>query len=146
MKLKNYEINPFINFLINDLDLIDQKSRMRTRFVKLLNDRLTQFKEEHFQLLNEHCNLDEGGNPIVKPIENSEQREYDVKNLALFNDSYQVLVNEDVVIEQNEEHKNMLLTVKDAVLNCGISFKGNDAFIYDRWAEIVEQIEYFDEN
>lgn len=139
IKLFNYEIELFIKFLF-DLKLVDQKSRMRTRFIRLLSEKLQLFEEERLQLLKEHSYLDEQGN--IRVIEKDGDTLYDVKDLNKFNIAVNQLLYEEVVIEQNIEREVMLLTVKDIVLNCGLEFVGKEAVNYDRFCEIVEQINY----
>lgn len=139
IKLYNYELEPFIEFLYK-LNLVDQKSRMRTRFIKLLAEKLQLFREEHLQLLREHCNLDEEGNPKI--LVRDGQQQYDVIDQSVFGPAFRELASEEVVIEQNEERKKMLLSVQDSVLNCGLVFEGQSQFEYDRWCEIVEQVDY----
>ncbi len=51
-------------------------------------------------------------------------------------------MSEEWIIEKNEERKDMLLTLKDAVLNLDIVLKGKKAMEYDRWCEIAESIKY----
>lgn len=113
---------------------------MRTRFVRLLNEKLQLLEEERMQLIKEHSRKDENGNPIV--IEKDGKQVYDVVNIDEFNQAYARLLNEEVYIDQNMERKQMLESVKDSVLNCGIEFKGQKALEYDNWCEIVEQINY----
>ena len=47
---------------------------------------------------------------------------------------------EEWVIELSEENKDMLLTLKDSILNLDIILKGKEAMQYDRWCEILEFI------
>lgn len=142
MKLYNYQLKTFIEFLLS-LSLIDQKSRMRTRLTNLLNDKLNQFKEEHIQLLKEHCHLDENDMPKILEVEGEQQ--FDVIDIEAFSKAYSDLENEEVFIEQNCERRNMLLSVKDSVLNCGMEFSGESAMRYDAVCQIVEQIQYEEE-
>lgn len=139
MKLFNYELEPFIEFLYN-LKLVDRKSRMRTRFIRLLNEKLQLLEDERLQLIREHARLDENGDPVI--IVKDGKQVYDVKDIEKFNQAYMRLLHEEVVIDQTLERKDMLETVKDIVLNCGLEFEGEDQFKYDRWCEIMEQVDY----
>lgn len=139
MRIKNFEIKPFIDFLMN-LELIGKKSRMRTRFVKLLMERQMLINEEHQELLKQYSELDEEGNPKV--VEKDGELLYDVKDKISFTREYNILLNEDFVIEETEDKKEMLLTVQDIVLNCEMMFKGAEALLYDRFCEILEEIKY----
>ena len=67
---------------------------------------------------------------------------WDIKDKDGFNADYKELMMEEWVLDLNEEKKDMLLTLKDSVLNLDIILKGKEALQYDRWCEIVEQIKY----
>jgi len=139
MRIKNYEIRSFVDFLMK-LELAGKKSRMRTRFVRLLLERQNLIDEEHRDLVLQYSNLDDEGEP--KTIERDGELMYDIKDIVSFNREYNILMNEEYIIEQTEDRKDMLLTVQDAVLNCDIVFKGTEALKYDRFCEIVEEINY----
>ena len=113
---------------------------MRTRFKNLLIDKYILFKKEHMQLLKEHCNLDENGNPKIIRDEKLDKNVFDVKDFHAFEKAYAELLQEEVIIAENEENRAMLESVRDSVLNCGIEFTGKEADMYNRFCEIVEQI------
>lgn len=142
MKLYNHELQKFIEFLY-DLELIDQKSRMRTRLINLLVNKQRLFSDEYQLMVREHSNLDKHGNPLI--IEVGDEKHFDIRDIDAFNKAYLGLLNEEVIIEQNQENKKMLLTIQDIILNCGLSFKGQEAVEYERYCEIVEQIHYNEE-
>ena len=136
----NIEIEPFINFLM-ELELPAKQSRMRTRFCKLGIERLSLLEEEKMEIIKKHANIDENGE--VKQVKDEQGRLiWDIKVKDGFNADYKELMIEEWVLELNEEKKDMLLTLKDAVLNLDIILKGKEALQYDRWCEIVEQIKY----
>lgn len=142
MKLKNREIAGFVNFLLM-LDLAGKQSRMRTRLAKLLDERSRLVDEERLEILKELAEKDENGQPKQETDE-AGNTIYVLSDEAKekFNAEYAELMDEDCVIEETEERRDMLLTVKEAVLNCDMKFKGQDALLYDRYCEIVEAIEY----
>lgn len=139
MKMKNEEVQHFANFLMS-FELKGRDSRMRTRFVKILAERIELVNEEHKELIRQYARFDEQGEAIV--VEINGQKAYDVPDRAAFNREYFLLLNEDFVIEENEERKEMLLFIKDVILNCDKTFKGREALEYDRWCDIVEEIQY----
>lgn len=139
MKIINAEAQDFANFLMS-IDLIGRDSRFRTRFVRLLMERVQQVKSEHAELIKQFARFDEEGNPIIVKING--QDAYDVPDRASFNKEYNLLLNEEYVIDETEERKEMLLLIKDIILNCQKTFKGREALEYDRWCEIVEAIKY----
>ena len=143
MRIRNHEIGKFISFLM-ELELKGRESRLRTRFVKLLAERKNLVDDEHYQLILQHSNLDENGNPKV--IELNGQKMYDIDNIVAFNIDYNILLNEEFVIDETEERKEMLLLVKDVILNCDKTFKGEEAILYDRMCDVVEEIRYEESN
>lgn len=136
MKIKKYELEPFISFIhLLKLERVD--SRMRTRFKKLLLDKYQDFAEELDEINKSYAIKDESGEIIVEDnkinFENNDERLKEIMDLS----------NEEIHIEQNEENKKMLLSVKESILNRGPSeLEGKEADIYDSLAEIVEQINY----
>lgn len=139
MRMMNGEVEPFINFLMS-FELVGRDSRMRTRFVKLLAERASLIKDEHAELIRQFAKFDENGDPYIVEIDG--QKAYDVPDRVAFNKEYHLLLCEEFVIEENEERKEMLLFIKDVILNCEKTFKGREALEYDRWCEIVEEIKY----
>jgi hypothetical protein len=139
MKIKNYEVKEFANFLIN-LELKGRESRLRTRFVKVLMGRADLIDEEHVELIKQFAKFDDKGEPII--IEIDGVKTYDVPEKEAFNKEYYALLNEEFILEENEERKEMLLLLKEVILNCEMTFKGREALEYDRWCEIVEEIVY----
>lgn len=139
MRMKNIEVEPLVEFIMK-FELKGKESRMRTRFARLLSERIQMVNEEHQQLLKNYSNLDEDGNVIV--LEREGKSFYDVVDKQKFSREYFLLMNEDYVIDLNEERKEMLILVKELILDCEMTFKYEEALQYDRWCEIVEQIEY----
>lgn len=140
MKMFNIEVEPFINFLM-ELELPAKQSRMRTRFCKLGIERLKLIAEERMDIIKRYANLDENGE--IKQIKNSEGiLLWDVQDKDAYNNDYKELMIEEWVVELSEENKDMLLTLKDSVLNLDVILKGKEAMQYDRWCEIVETIKY----
>lgn len=130
MKIKNIELEQYIQFL-DQLDLSGTQSRMRTRFKNLLIEYNTRFHQERLDIIKTYSNLDENGN--IKIIKNKDREIPDWKENGEenANKEFQELCFEDVVIEENEERKQILLSVKDAILNCNKTFSGEDADFYD---------------
>lgn len=140
MRILNVELESFVNFLMEE-PLNGKQSRMRTRFCKLLSEQINLIKDEEHQLIVKHCKKEEDGTLKTKIDEN--QREvYDIENLDLLNNDIKELMLEEYVLDNNEERKQMFLTIKDIVENTERTFKGREALEYDRFCEIVETIEY----
>lgn len=140
MKMLNAEIENFANFLM-EIELEGRKSRLRTRFVKVLQERLKLIQEEHKAILEQYTAKDEEGE--LKTIDTEDGgRAYDVQDYEAFQKEYQDLLVEEFVIDQTQERKQMLEAVREGVLNTDMVFKGKDALVFDRYCEIVEQVEY----
>ncbi|ALA47850.1 hypothetical protein ABE137_12710 [Brevibacillus laterosporus] len=139
MRIKNGDLEDFAKFLMS-FELIGKESRLRTRLVKILMEKFKAVTEEHNDLIRQFARFDEDGEPYI--IEINGQRAYDVPDRQAFNREYFLLMNEDTIIEENEERKEMLLFIKELILNCDKTFKGKEAFEYDSWCEIVEGIKY----
>jgi hypothetical protein len=141
MKIYNYEINRLYDFLLQE-ELVGKKSRMRTRFCKMLLERMQQISDEHQKLILEFAELDENGNPKTEPTSDGKQRKYVMRDFDAFSREYDILMREEFVIEETEERKDMLLTVADIVLNSNQTFSGQDAIFYDRFCEVFENLSY----
>lgn len=139
MIILNVEINGLIKFLM-DIELSGKQSRMRTRFCKLIGERLKEIEEERFKLIDKYVKKDEEGNFLTK--EKNGIQIYDIENIESFNKEYEELMREELVIDETNERKEMLLTVRDILLNTEQTFKGQDAMNYDRYCEIFENLQY----
>jgi hypothetical protein len=139
MRIKNIEVEPLITFLM-EMELKGRDSRFRTRFVKLLMERQTLIEGEHKDLIKQFSSIGEDGQPNT--IEQNGKSFYDVQDKVGFNKEYFMLMNEDFIIEETEERKEMLILLKDVILNCEMTFMGGEALKYDRWCDIFEEIKY----
>ena len=144
MKLYYGEIDVVYDFLLNELELSGKQNRMRMKFLKILSEKFQEFRQFYIQLVKENCRVDDEGNLKTKKVNGQEV--YDIIDEQKFQREYEELVREEVVIEENEENKEMLLTIRDAVLNCPVPYKGKKAIIYDRICEIFENIYGGDKN
>lgn len=138
MKLLNGELEPVASFLLNELPLAGKRSRMRTKLYTILLAKHEEFRKFHLQLLKEHCNLDENGNP--KTVHRGDQEVYDIIDEEAFFKEYQELAHEEVAIEENEENQEMLTVVQGAVEDCPTAFQGQQAVLYERVASLFDHI------
>ncbi|WNF31631.1 DUF1617 family protein [Aeribacillus composti] len=133
LKIEKAKLAPIIN-LFYDLSLRGKQSRHRSKFIKLLSERLEEYQEDLKELLKEHCNLDEKGEPIVK-----EDNTFDVKDIDAFIKDRKELDEEEIVIEGGD-YQDMLKTVKEILMNCDREFSGQEAMIYDYICERFEAV------
>ncbi|PIH59174.1 hypothetical protein [Paenibacillus sp. LK1] len=136
MKIYNHQLEKLIVFL-HSLELERKDSRMRTRFKNLLIDKLQTVLDETVVINKQYIAHDENNQPIK---ENGDYLIKDnVKRVADINE----LMNEAYEVPQDINNREMLLSIKDSVLNHSPStFKGDEADVYDMVCELVEQIEY----
>jgi hypothetical protein len=133
--MHNVEVESFGNFLL-ELSLKGKESRMRTRFIKVLQERMELVKAEHQELIKQYANFNDDGEPEV--IEKDGQQVYDIKDISAFNKDYNELMMEKFIIDETASNKDMVEAVKNAVLNCDKVFSGQEALVFDRYCEIVE--------
>lgn len=142
----NYEIQSIYSFFKKQ-SLSPAKSRMRTRFCKLLEERLAEIEESKKEIMKEFCELDE--NMELKQIYNSVTGEtsYKIKegnNDKLAKELYE-LMNEELIIEVTVDKQVMIQAVKDIILNIEEKLNNQSSpsdYEYDRWCEIFENWYY----
>ncbi|WP_146259706.1 hypothetical protein [Paenibacillus silvae] len=100
-------------------------------------DKLQTVLDETVLINKQYIVYDENSQPVK---ENGDYLIKDnVKRLADINE----LMNEVHEIPQDVNNREMLLSIKDSVLNHSpATFKGDEADTYDMVCELVEQIEY----
>ncbi|MGM1044889.1 MAG: hypothetical protein ACQEXX_01945 [Bacillota bacterium] len=136
MKIYNYELEAFITFL-RSLKLERKDSRMRTRFKNMLIEKYQRLIDEINEINATYSVKDSEGNTLIE-----EDRVIFSDNSKRLEDLRE-LTNEVVVFEQSEENKDMFLSIKESVLHrAPLEFEGDDADRFDRFCEIVEQINY----
>ncbi|WP_141904016.1 hypothetical protein [Lysinibacillus sp. Y5S-8] len=145
MMMKNYEIGELQSFLFN-LILKGKESRMRTRFIKLLEDQIDLIKMERQQLINDYALKDESGKIVTdtKEIHNKEEEvvvfpsEEAEKEAQM---QIMLMMDEDFIMEETADKIEMLTTLQNIILNCELEFTGQKAVLYDRFCEIFEDIQ-----
>jgi len=138
MRLKNYEIETFTNLLFN-MKLKSRDSRMRTRLVRQLDEYWQSvFQAERTELISQYAKKDVNGEIVLN--EDRTQAILIEESIPEFNAEFNMLMNEEYVIEENETNREMLLIVAHLILNCELEFNGNDAVMYDNWCEKFEEI------
>jgi len=135
VKIENHKLAPVINLLF-DLPLRGKQSRHRTKFIKLLNERLQEYQKDFRELLKDHCHLDENGEPKTK----NDGQHWDVKDIDTFVKDKKEL-DEEVFIIEGANNQEMLKTIKEVLDNCDRAFSGQEAMIYDYICEKFEEAE-----
>lgn len=133
MRIKNYEIENFIKFLLEE-ELSGKYSRLRMRFIKILKEKLDEIEYERRILIDLYAKKDENSNPIM----NEDENVYEMEDIETFKKEYFDMMNEEYIISETEEREEMLKCIRHIVLNTIRTFKNDDAIQYDRWCDIVE--------
>lgn len=137
LRMFNYEVEGLTNFLMEQ-KLAGKRSRMRTRFSKLLIARLEEIEKDKTELLKEYVEREENGDFAICYDEETKQTSYKITDIDSFNTEYDILMKEEFIIFENPEREEMMDVVRDVVLNCESAYSGKEAIQYDRWCEIVE--------
>lgn len=138
MKFFNYELNPIEDFVLNELQLSGAHNIKRMKFLKILAKKQEEFAEDRMVLIKEHSRLDNSKNPVI--IKNGAKLLYDIIDQEKFNKAIKDLTNESFVIEENEENKEVLLSVKESLNNCETAFSGEKAVLHAYLCEKFDEI------
>ncbi|WP_246570107.1 hypothetical protein [Lentibacillus saliphilus] len=141
VEISNGKIAEIINFLY-ELKLARKHSRMRRRFIGLLQERLQLVEEDRKELLKEHSNKDEHGEAIIN------DGQYDVKDMVAFSDDLKELYAEKMAIEGGD-NREMIKTIRQALKKFeDVEYEGKDSEIYDYLCDQfnVDQEDDKDEN
>ncbi|MDQ0254935.1 putative RNase H-like nuclease (RuvC/YqgF family) [Evansella vedderi] len=125
VKIENAKLGQAADLLFN-LSLKGKQSRHRTKFIKVLNERLKEVEEQRVQLAKEHSRIDDKGEPQVV------DGKFDIMVMEDFQKDLKELYKEELVIEGGDA-QGMLKTVKDILLKSleDKEWEGQEAVIYD---------------
>lgn len=138
LKIKNHELETFA-FLLYEMKLGGKKSRMRTRLFKVLQNHLDDLKEANELLISEYALHDENGE-LSYADKDKTKIQLDMQTAQEYYKEYEVLSNEEVVIEINEATQDMILTVAQSLLEEEVELNKNEAIIYDNICEQLEDL------
>lgn len=138
MKFCNYELSDISDFILNDLKLSGKDNRMRMKFMKIIAKKQLDFNEDHSALIKEHSRLDENGE--ITYIVKDGNRVADIIDMERFSSEFLVLANELITIEENEENKDILMSVKDSLINCDTPLSGEKAALHEYLCEKFDEI------
>ncbi|GIO22422.1 hypothetical protein [Oceanobacillus sp. J11TS1] len=113
-----------INFLY-DLSLVRKQSRMRRKFINLLDEKNKAVLDEREEILKEHSEKDADGEPIIK------NDHYQVKDQKALAEDLKELNDEMIVIEGGD-NREMIRTMKDILRKFEEEeYEGEASEIYD---------------
>lgn len=130
VRIQHKKIQPSINMLYQ-LPLKGTKSRHRSKFIKLLDARLSEVAEQERDIVKEHCHVDDEGNPKVKKMRNDVV--WDVKSpesVKAFRADREELYEEELVVEGDDNAKTLEI-MKMVLTDCDEEFSAANAEAYD---------------
>jgi len=139
MQLKNSEISGLAEFLAKE-KLGGKTSRMRTKFLKILNEAINETESFRKELIDKHSKKDDEGNALI------ENNSYVLEDVETFNKEYVELMSEEFIIDETESKREMLQHIKRILDNTETEFEGVKAFQYDSWCEAFENLKYEDKS
>lgn len=141
---KNYELKAFGDFLY-ELSLKGKDSRMRSRFIAILETQLQLIANERDILLQDYAKKDENGEPIRDKDE--EGQEFVILEDSLsFNLEVSKLMGEEFIIEIKNEKVEMIKTIQRIVFDVDKEFSGIEAERYNRFCDILETLSFEETN
>ena len=138
LTMKNFELKVFGEFLY-ELSLKGKDSRMRSRFVALIEAQLQLIQNERDILLRDYAKRDENGE-IVTGKDNEGRTIAVLADTFAYNLEISKLMNEDFTIEVKDDNKEMIKTVQEAIFNVDKEFSGFEAESYNRLCEVFEAV------
>lgn len=136
MIIYNGEIETFKEFLLSE-PLDRKKTRLRARFLKILDERLQEVNEARRELLQVYGEKDSNNQLIIS------NGRVNITDINAYNQENNDLLFEELIVDQTESIKEVLLLIQDIVLETKQEdFTGDKAQQYERWCDIVEQIDY----
>ena len=139
MKFKNVDVKGLAEFLASE-KLVKKQSRMRTKFLKLLNESINEIESFRKEMLEKYSKKDDEGNALI------ENNSYVLEDAEAFNKEYVELMNEDFIIDETESKRELLQHVERILENTETEFDGIKAFQYDAWCEAFENLKYDDKS
>lgn len=143
IKILNNEIQLVTNFLM-ELELKGKESRMRTRFVRMMQEHYDNVvSAESQQLIEEYAEKDENGEFIMEEIElpdGSKGTKYQLREDSQqeYREELEKLMTEVFVVEKTGQYEDMLNSLEESVLNYDGLLSGLKAIQYDRICDIFE--------
>ncbi len=136
LTMKNFELKVFGDFLY-ELSLKGKESRMRSRFIALIEAQLELIQKERDILLKDYAKTDENGEVITEQDENGNPFML-IGDATTFNLEMAKLMQEEFIIEIKDDNREMLRIVAEAVLNVDKEFSGFEAESYNRLCDVLE--------
>lgn len=139
MKIQNIAVESFVEHLRSlNFKHDTYGHRMRVKMIKILESRLKEVFEEISEVNSRYAKKSEDGTFITDDdgkfqFNNNDERLKEISEI----------MQEEMIIEQNEINKAMLLSIKKSIPEIiPFDLQGLDAERYDYFCELIEQIQY----
>ncbi len=145
LRLKNFQLLPLATWL-GKLQLHGAESRYRTRFIKLLSDRIEEMDKERILLCEKYQDKNKKKEPIYldkdgkDTTDKANMSSYKITDMDGFNKEYLVYLNEEFAIEITASNQDTIYGVRGSLLNTDEKFSGQEAALYEAWSEAFEAI------
>ncbi|WP_170970793.1 DUF1617 family protein [Paenibacillus terrae] len=127
MKIQNQQLEWLVQFCLK-FEMNAKGSRQRSKFIKILQDKVEDYRNHRQELIELYASKDENGNPLI--ILDNGERCYDVEDKNGYMKEFIELQLEYNYINQTEENIKMLKIVGDAYLNHEDMFLGIEGDFY----------------
>jgi len=120
-------VKPSIDLLFDE-ELKKKQSRMRTKFIKRLNEHNKHIVDSRNELAKEHAEKDGEGEPII--IDENGKKRYKILDMESFDKDVSELYEESIIFD-SENDEDMLKTVGEVIMKLDKAYKGAKATAYD---------------
>jgi len=125
VEIENMRLVNIANFMYG-LSLVRKQSRMRRRFIQMIEDRYKQVELERQEILKEHSYKDENGEAIIKEDNNYDIMDYD----ALAQDVNEL--NREKFVIEGGDNRELIKTMKEILRKFeDVEYEGQDSDTYD---------------
>lgn len=140
MKLQNKYIYSFAVWL-NSLSLNGTQSRMRTKFVHMLNDALLEMEKDRKEIAESYAEKDEDGKSVLTKDDKG-QEAFKIKDDSVATCSAELIAlsDKEITFEVDSNNKDMFDTVKNVVLNTDQKIGPDFSEIYEIACEALEKV------
>ena len=138
LKLKNYQLKP-VGDLLKTFSLKPVESRMRSRFISILDSRLQLIAKEQEQLEYLYSVKGEDGEPL-KQLTTDNKEYITLTDTEAYKRDSRALMDEDYHIESTEENKKIFKSVLESLLNTDREFADFEAQVYDMICSKLEDL------
>ncbi|WP_277631316.1 DUF1617 family protein [Atopococcus tabaci] len=139
IKLKNNEVVPVFNFL-QEVELVGQASRGRTKFNKRLEEKNKEFNEDLTEIRKDYFEVDEAGELVLKDNKFQPKEDMTDEQMKELKDRVKELEEEEVEVSFAEYSKKYE-ALFEALDKLDVPLKGQDAFAYDQLMTAYEENE-----